>query len=127
MADKKKYYEHLITIRVLADRDLGEISETGEAAEVLRQCYSGDLVGELVSSTTREVTAIHMAELLLSADSDPGFFQLSDAQDLAGQLHDSASTDGCSPDLVVVERRPYNELMRATGLHAYELEEPEDE
>lgn len=121
----KKFYEHIITVRVLADRDIGEISGPNSAADVLQQCDEGDFVGELVQHTSREVSAMCMAELLVSAGSEPGFFQLSDAQTLASEIHESASTEGCDPDLVVVSRQAYNELMRSTGLCDYELKAPE--
>lgn len=127
MSEPTNYYENIITVRVLTDCKVGEITGPNSAAEIMRQCSDGNFVGELISAESREVTAIHMAELLNAAGSDPGFFQLSDAQALASELHDSASTDGCTPDLVVVERSAYNELMRATGLHAYVLEEEVEE
>jgi len=125
MSETTKYYEHLITIRVLADRDIGAISGPEDAAAIMEQCQFGDFVGELVQHVPREVSPVHMAELLVSAGSEPGFFSLKDAQELAGDLHDSASTEGCTPDLVVVERAAYNELMTAVGLSAYAVDEEE--
>lgn len=126
MSDAAKYHEHIITVRVLTDREIGAISGPEDVVTALQQCYDGDFVGELISDVSREVTPIHMAELLVAAGSEPGFFGLKDAQELAGDLHDSASTEGCTPDLVVVERRAYNALMGAVGLQAYELEEADD-
>lgn len=126
MSDVAKYHEHIITVRVLADREIGEISGPNSVAEIMRECHAGDFVGEMIGIESREVTPIHMAELLVAAGSEPGFFSLKDAQELASDLHDSASTEGCTPDLVVVERRAYNALMGAVGLQAYELEEDAD-
>lgn len=126
MSQPTKYYEHLITVRVLTDREIGAIGGTEDVVAALQQCYDGDFVGELVNAESREVSPILMAELLTAAGSEPSFFQIEDAQGLASELYDSSSIEGCSPDLVVVERRAFNNLMNATGLAAYVAPE-EDE
>ena len=127
MNQPTKYHEHLITVRVLADREIGAISGPEDLVAVLQQCYDGDFVGDLVNAESREVTPIHMAELLTAAGSAPEFFQLEDAQQLASELYDSSSIEGCSSDLIVVERRAFNNLMHATGLAAYVVPEPEED
>ncbi len=119
--DSAKFFECLYIVRVLSDRPQGDVSGPGDLAEVLRECHKGDFVGELVNATSREVSPMHMAEMLNAAGSEPGFFSLQDAQELASDLHESASTEGCSPDLVVVERGAYNQLMRTVGLEDYTL------
>lgn len=127
MSQPTKYHEHLITVRVLTDREIGAISGPEDVVTALQQCYDGDFVGELVNAESREVSPILMAELLTAAGSEPGFFQIEDAQGLASELYDSSSIEGCSPDLIVVERRAFNNLMNATGLAAYVVPEPEED
>jgi hypothetical protein len=127
MPKDKKFFEHIITVRVLVDRDIGEIAGPNSLTEVMAQCHNGDFVGELVYHEPREVTAVHMAELLLAAGSAPDFFMIDDAQSLANTLCDSASTEGCTPDLVVVSRQAYNELMEGVGLHGQVLETEDDD
>ena len=127
MSQPTKYREHLITVRVLTDADVGHIGGTEAVVSILQQCYDGDFVGELVNAEYREVSPILMAELLTAAGSEPGFFQLEDAQQLASELYDSSSIEGCSPALIVVERRAFNNLMNATGLDALVVPEPEED
>ena len=122
-----KYYETLITVRVLSDEPIGEPGGPETLALLMGECVDGHCVGELVSHASRQVGEMHMAELLTAAGSEPGFFEISDAQELASELYDSSSIEGCSPDLIVVERRAFNNLMYVTGLDAYVVPEPEDQ
>jgi hypothetical protein len=126
--DGKKFYEGVYTVCVLSDRPQGEICGPQALGELMRECNSGDFVGELVSGLVREVTPIHMAELLLQAGSAPDFFQIDDAESLVNTLLDSASDEGCSPDLIVVSKQAFNELLEGVGLgrHKFDIEE-EDE
>lgn len=115
----QKFYEGTYLARVLSDRPQGDVSGLESLMHLLGAAINGDCVGTVETVAVQEVNGIHMAELLNAAGSEPEFFQLSDAQDLAGALYDSASIEGCSPDLVVVERAAYNDLMNAVGLSAY--------
>lgn len=123
----KVFYEGVYTVRVLSDRPQGEVSGPQDLGELMQECNSGDFVGELISELTREVTPIHMAELLLQAGSAPDFFQIDDAQSLANTLLDSASDEGCTDDLIVVSKQALNELLEGVGLGRHKFNTTDDE
>ena len=74
---EKKFYVNTMTIRVLSEEPLDDI----DLADVHYQVTDGDCVLQKFEVKSRLVTEEYMAEQLLDAGSEPGFFQIGEPED----------------------------------------------
>jgi hypothetical protein len=74
--ETKAFFETLILVRILSDRDPGSVDSLDDVGGMIRESYDGDFVGELVMSDIQEIDSELMAARLMAAGSEPGFFQI---------------------------------------------------
>lgn len=83
-----KFYETLITLRVLSDREIPEPGGPKAVALIASECYDGDFVGEMVSFSSRHISTAHMGEALVQAGGEPGFFGIPDLVQTVEDIRD---------------------------------------
>lgn len=88
-----KFYETLITLRVLSDREIHEPGGPEATVRIAAECVDGDFVGEMVSFSSSCISTAHMGEALVRAGSEPGFFGIPDLVATAELLRDSLGED----------------------------------
>jgi hypothetical protein len=103
-----KYFLGTYTVRILSDR-LQSVSTPEDLSAALLECDSGDFVCMGVDGDATEVTPAHMAELLVQAGSEPGFFQLCSLSVIADSM--TAPSD----DRVSIPREAYDSLLSMAG------------
>ena len=83
-----KFYETLIVLRVLSDREIREPGGPGAMARIAAECVDGDYVGEIVSFNPRCISTAHMGEALVQAGGEPGFFGIPDLVQTVEDIRD---------------------------------------
>ncbi len=121
-----QFHETLILFRVLSDSPIPQPGGPIGLAELAAGCVDGDNVGEIVMTSSRQVTRVHMGELLYSAGGESGFFGIQDLPACVEDLRNSADQTGCTEGLAVVDGAAIAELCELAEIE-HTLELPDNE
>jgi hypothetical protein len=105
-----RFHETLIMFRVLSENPIEIPSGPVSMTRLASSCIEGDNVGEVVMTSSREITRAHMGELLYAAKGESGFFGIEDLVEVTEELIESADQTGCPSGLVVVEASAVSKL-----------------
>lgn len=77
MTDTNKYYVTTMTVRVLAE----DAPWDGGLRWLSHDVTEGEYVGDVLAEETHEVSAKEIAEMLVAAGSEPGFFGIEEEEE----------------------------------------------